>query len=63
MKSGILLIIFNKGELGKFTTEFRELDSKKYQIEAIELIKIEIIPVNKEVVSRIESPDPQKNNL
>lgn len=50
---------FKKDETEKLTNEFIKLDSKKDKTEATELIKNEIIPLNEDVVWKLENVDPK----
>lgn len=54
---------FIKDELGKFTTEFIELDAKKNKSEATELIKTEIIRLTEEIVSQLENVNPKNKKI
>lgn len=54
---------FIKDETGKLTNEFINLDSKKDKTEASELLKTEIIPLNEEVVAKLESVEPKNKEI
>lgn len=49
--------------MGKFTSEYIELDAKKHKSEATELLKTEIISLTEEIVFQLENVNPKSKKM